>query len=81
MALDVGGSGNLMNDWFHVAEIKPPIDVKVLACNKDYQDMWVAIIYKQNPEYFKPTICTCCEMEAHDFKVTHWKYLPKMPHD
>lgn len=68
-----------MTEWFHITECPPPFDVEVLACDKDYPNMWVAKIYKENPEEFTPTICTCCEYEPHNFIATHWRYLPKRP--
>ena len=72
-----------MTEWINITQEKPPFDTEVLCKHKDFPNYWVGERCRvrknekefTNEEYFKPTICTCCNMEMHGFETTHWRFI------
>jgi len=71
-----------MTEWIDINKDMPPFDIEVLCKHKDYNNYWISkrwvyLAYgdRKEVEYFKPTICTCCEMEPHNFEATHWRFI------
>lgn len=66
-----------MSEWIDVNERLPEIDsVPVLAF--DGENQFVASRWKMGQnEYFKSTICDCCNSEIGE--ITHWMPLPEPP--
>lgn len=67
--------------WIKCSEKLPEYDVEVLTINKDFTHMTVSVRFKfaSDVEYFRPTICTCCNIEDHE--PAYWMPLPNQPEE
>lgn len=67
-------------EWISVEDKMPRGDQEVLAWNGE--KVFVALRWRFNEipenEYFKSTICTCCNSN-YRAKITHWMPLPEKP--